>query len=283
MENNQENFVWTNCYNVDTLTLTIPWFYNNSIDDLIKLINLDKTLEIKTIYFESSYVDNHISLYNRPVDNLSDSLECLFLSDSFNCSIDNLPKNLIQLAFGFNFNKSVDHLPENLQYLNFGYSFDLPIDNLPKKLKFLYFSGYFNQSIDKLPNSITHLALGYNFNRSIDILPNGLVELILSYNFSSKINYLPSTLQSLSLGFYFSDIIKKYPENLKELGFWIHSNITNIPDHVEILNIFTNELSKPSNLNIGSNVKKIYIDQKHKHLIKKIPWGCKIEDICIKI
>ena len=70
------------------------------------------------------------------------------------------------------FNKPVDNLPNSITNLTFGNSFDKPVDNLPNSIQNLTFCSSFNQQVDNLPNSTISLTFGGNFNQQIMNLPN---------------------------------------------------------------------------------------------------------------
>ena len=55
----------------------------------------------------------------------------------FNKPVDNLPESLTHLEFGDHFNQPVDNLPSGLTHLEYGNCFNQPVDNLPKSIKFI--------------------------------------------------------------------------------------------------------------------------------------------------
>ena len=260
-----------NCsYNKKTNTLVIYADFNDELKNLP-----EQTLII--IFNEQLDDIRSCSKFNKPVDNLPNSVTDLTFGFAFNQLVDNLPNSLTHLTFGWNFNQLVDNLPgshkcnkisnctcqsQNLTHLNFGIDFNQKIDNLPNSLTHLTFKHCFNQIVDNLPNSITHLQFGTNFNQSVDNLPNDLRFLSFGYGYKKK--------------------VEKLQKSIKELCFWSNNCIKNIiSDTIENIYIcfFNNDINNEMIENIPPTVKQIKLNKKDKiHFITKIPFGCKIID-----
>ena len=82
-----------------------------------------------------------------------------FMESRFNRPINNLPNSIKTLKFGFSFDQSVDNLPNSIENLTFGYRFNQPVRNLPNSIKDLRFGIEFNESLDDLPFSIVRLTI----------------------------------------------------------------------------------------------------------------------------
>ena len=54
--------------------------------------------------------------------------------------------NYERVQFGWHFNKPVDNLHESLTHLKFGYLFNQPVDNLPNSITHLEFGMHFNKT-----------------------------------------------------------------------------------------------------------------------------------------
>jgi hypothetical protein len=160
-------------------------FGNDFIQTIDNLPNTIKIIEFKA-YQECQYP---ITLFDKHIDSLPNSLEKLILSSMFNHPVNNLPNSLVYLSFGYNFNQNLDNLPINLKYLEFrsvytsryqeSSKFNHPLMNLPKKLETINFSylSEFNQPLDNLPDSIRELTLGFGFNQQVNYLPNNIIKI----------------------------------------------------------------------------------------------------------
>jgi hypothetical protein len=102
----------TQYYNKDTKTLTLPYTFNEELNNIPE--------ETEIIIFSENLRKKEYSKFNQLVDNLPENLTHLTFGKSFNHSVNNLPKKLTHLTFGEKFNQSVDYLPENLTHLTFG-------------------------------------------------------------------------------------------------------------------------------------------------------------------
>ena len=92
---------------------------------------------------------------------------------------------------------------------------------------------------------------------------------------------MPSSITNLYLGNSFNISINSWPESLIELGFSAsHSKIiNNIPENVECINIYFNNIKNDFLENIPCSVKKIKIDNVYNaYYLKKIPFGCVVTD-----
>jgi hypothetical protein len=180
----------------------------------------------------------------------------LYFEIDFNPNIYNYHKNLTYITFGIIFNQKVDNLPQNLIHLTFKNDFNKKIDNLPKNLMILNLRTYkFNQKIDKLPKNLVHLTLfSVNFNKSINCLPKSLTSFAISWLINCDI---------------------KLPKNVNYLLLTCNNNlINNIPEHIEILNIYFDNYKENKYIeNLPSTIKKIIIkDEECQKYIKK-PFG----------
>jgi len=136
-------------YNSKTQTLTIPWGFNDELIDLPK--------DVKTIVFKENF--KKPSRFNKPVNNLPESLTHLTFGWEFNQPVNNLPKGITHLTFGWIFNQPVDNLPENLTHLTFGCDFDQPLNNLPKNLTHLKFGVSFSNNATNLPINLQEIQI----------------------------------------------------------------------------------------------------------------------------
>jgi len=108
-----------------------------------------------------------------------------------------LPPKLVKLIFGQLFNRPVDNLPETLEILQFGEDFNQPVDKLPSNLKYLTFGDDFDKSVDYLPDGLLVLKFGTYFDQLIDNLPDSIQELSLGRKFKRKIKKFPQSLEKL--------------------------------------------------------------------------------------
>ncbi len=145
--------------------------------------NFNKTIDSLPSDLEELVISS--KMFNYPVNNLPTGLKKLTLGFTFNQEVEFLP-GLTYLKLGNEFNKPLDNLPNTLESLFLGDEFNNFIDNLPNKLKKLSIqSTVFNKSIDKIPDSIKYLKIGHdcsnNFKQRIHKLPKSL-EIIEIYN-----------------------------------------------------------------------------------------------------
>lgn len=171
-------------------------------------------------------------LFNKPIDNLPQSLLYLVLGIGFNLSIDNLPLNLISLEFDFGdwrYNSNEETEEEIQANTNF---FSHSLDNLPKKI----------------------LKLGYVFNKSVETI-------ILHHKYPYSIHELPDSIKYIQIqnkdwfNYYYKNctkpkslvqpidkILKKLKEirlvdfNLIDIVFNDFSNLSQL--NQKIINIF---------------------------------------------
>lgn len=269
-------------YNTETNTLTLPRTFNEELTDL--------PIDTKIIIFEEDTNVSKLSLFNKEVKNLPNTLTHLTFGWEFNQSVDNLPTNLTHLTLGRKFNLPINNLPNNLKELNCNFTFDQPVGhhgckdnncprNLPNSLTHLIFIGKFNQSIDNLPNSLTHLSLSIYFNKPVENLPSSLTYLKFSHYFNQPVDNLPKNLTYLELGCKFKQTLLNLPKTIEELSYCSCSEINEVSPEIEnlIINFHDNpRYNKPIN-NLSSNVKIITINYDSCiYYLKKIPFGCKI-------
>ena len=150
------------------------------------------------------------------------------------------------LKIPFYFNEELKNLPSNVKiiifeedYDKFEFSkFNQTIGNLPLSIMRITFGSIFNQPINDLPHSLTRLTLGHHFNQPMNNLPHSLTHLTFGMSFNQPLNNLPNYLTYLTFGISFNQEVNNLPPSLKEI--------------------------------------KIF--NKSVHLLKKIPFGCKIID-----
>ena len=184
--------------------------FNNNVDNLPRRQTFyDKE---NNTYFETTGLielrfGHH---FNKPVDNLPNSLKILEFGEMFNQPVDNLPNGIKELIFGKNFNQPVDFLPSELEILNFDSYFDNPVHNLPRKLKKIIFDYSFNQSVCSLPRELEELKFGYYFNKQV----------CCDCNYACNCEfYLPVTLKKLTFGNNFNQSIHRLPFYITVLEF----------------------------------------------------------------
>lgn len=243
--------------------------------------------KIKRIKFCEEPWDHIYSIFDKPIDNLPDTIEQLFLPKLYNGQIINLPKKLIELKLGTKYSKPLENLPKTLELLYLPDNYNYQIE-LPKKLKILYTNQYFIMK-NKLPKKLLKLYMvpAY-FNptdnekkiEKIKKFPKYLQELKILEYYNFDLDNLPDKLIYLELPQKYSYKII-YPQTLKKLCIWQNSPVkNNIPEFIDELFInFSSEIDDKENYidNIPSSVRKISVDfEKNMKYIKKIPWGCKI-------
>jgi len=164
----------------------------------------------------------------------------------FNEELKNLPSNVKIIIFEEDydkfefskFNQTIGNLPLSIMRITFGSIFNQPINDLPHSLTRLTLGHHFNQPMNNLPHSLTHLTFGMSFNQPLNNLPNYLTHLTFGMSFNQPLNNLPNYLTYLTFGISFNQEVNNLPPSLKEI--------------------------------------KIF--NKSVHLLKKIPFGCKIID-----
>lgn len=219
-------------------------------------------------YYDGKKNKLKISHYVTKIKNIpKDTIKIIFLEDHdrgqyslFNRPINNLPNSIIDLRLGCFFNQIIKKFPESIKYLKFGCEFNQPIDNLPNSVTHLILGAAFNNPIDKLPNSITYLTVGNNFNQLVENLPISITDLNLGYKFNQPIDKLPMSIKNLSI-FTNSNLVNNIPNNVEEIFFFFTPG-------------FSTDIE-----NIPPTVKKITINDSTKiQLIKKLPFECIVFD-----
>jgi hypothetical protein len=159
--------------------LSLCWVFNQYICSS----NLPKSLKILNIYSRE---------FNKPLDDLPNTITHLTLGSKFNQSLNYLPKSLTYLNLRECNNLDIisfDHLPSNLIKLILPECFDGPIENLPSKLEYIEFGIWFNHSIENLPNSITNIELSsLSFDKKIPDFPK-LKKLRLNNFYNLPLNF----------------------------------------------------------------------------------------------
>ena len=130
--------------------------------------------------------------------------------------------------------------------LTLPFSFNEELTDLPLETMMIIFeedlnkllTSKFNKSVDNLPNNLTYLTFGAGFNQPVDNLPSNLTHLILGGCFDQLINNLPENLTHLTFGFNFNQSMDNLPLNIKKINMFNHQ----------------------------------------KHLLKKVPFDCKVFD-----
>ena len=151
--------------------------------------------------------------------------------------------------------------------LTLPHNFDEELKDLSSNTKIIIFEddtigpfySIFNKSVDNLPNSITNLTFGRYFNQLVDATRKNFI-----FTGAPKNNVvfdgdnLPKNLTHLIFGFNFSQSVDNLPENLIHLrfGYKFNQKIDNLP----------------------LNIKQIKMYKQQIHLLKKVPFECKIID-----
>ncbi len=99
----------------------------------------------------------------------------------------------------------------------------------------LYLYGKELPDLTKYPNLLC-LYLGDNFDSKLDYIPDSLETLIFGLNYKHIIPKWPENLSTLVIGS--NQDVKIWPPGLKNLGVRGGYYVPDIPDTVEILNIF---------------------------------------------
>lgn len=94
-------------------TLKIPSYFNSLLTNI--------PFGVNTIIFDEDIPNNKLSLFNKSIDILPNSLTHLTMGSYFNLQIDNLPQKLTYLKLEKSFNKKVDNLPNSIKYLKFDF------------------------------------------------------------------------------------------------------------------------------------------------------------------
>ena len=148
------------------------------------------------------------------------------------------------------------------------------MDNLPSNLTHLTFGCYFNQEVYNLPKNLTHLTFGFWFNKSVDNLP-------YSHMCEKIANGVrpPEYLTHLTFGHQFNKSVDATRKNKIFTGA-PKNNIVfdgdNLPASLTHL-IFGNSFNYKV-YNLPLTMKEIMICKQQIHLLKKIPFNCKIID-----
>jgi hypothetical protein len=294
-------------YNKETQTLTFPWYFDEELCDL--------PLDTKVIIFGENN-KFHFSEFNRPVNNLPNSITHLTFGEQFNQPVGhqgcedincprNLPNSITHLTFGYIFNQPVNNLPNSITHLTFeGRNFNQPVGhqgcedincprNLPNSITHLIFGDDFNQPVNKLPNSITHLTFGYCFNQPVDNLPNLITHFTFGFYFNQKVGHqecedincprnLPNSITHLTFGKLFNQPVDKLPNSITHLTFGDYSKFNQLVDYLpnSITHLtFGYYFNKPLD-NLPLFLQQIKFNTKSKEeilsIIKKIPFECKI-------
>jgi len=168
-------------YKIINTTLIFSYNFNKILDEeIIQIMNL-----CDTIYF-SNYITG---------------IKCIKTQNFYNADYDKYWMDSI-------FNKSVNNLSNSIKYITFGYCFNQPINNLPSSIIYLSLCGNFNKNVDNLPSSIIYLILGCNFNQCIDNLPNSVIYLKIGNKFNQNINNLPYLLKEIKISKYNNNYLK---------------------------------------------------------------------------
>jgi len=118
----------TQCYNSDTTQLTLPYYFNESLNNII----------------------------------FQESLESIIFGHYFNQPLDNIkfPPLLKSFTFGYFFNQPINNIkfPPVLKSITFGYSFNQTLDNLPNTIKYIVFE-ILNRNITNLPISVERIVI----------------------------------------------------------------------------------------------------------------------------
>jgi hypothetical protein len=198
-------------YHKQTKTLYISYFYNK---ELLYIENAE------IIIFKKGLT---ISIFNKKVDNLPQSLIKIYFNDEFDQKVDKLPKNLTHLTFGSYFNQEVNKLPKNLTHLilgfGYGYGVNKNLTKLPKNLINLttdcslflneYAYKYYNENNIKIHKNIKEITLCCA-DKLIDNLPINIEKINIKKFFNRKIENLPLSIKEIVI----ED--KKYKEFIKK-------------------------------------------------------------------
>ena len=164
---NMKNLLLDNYYNIDfsslpksLKTLYLPKNFNNEI------CNLPSSLQKLSIgeEFDSPYSlpNNLKKLYIRAninLVNLPNKLKKLVLTEKFNKPIQNIPNNLDHLYIGIRFNNYVYELPNNLKKLTLITFSQIKPAALPESLETIIFGINHRYTIDKLPSKLKKLLI----------------------------------------------------------------------------------------------------------------------------
>lgn len=197
--------------------------------------------------------------FNKPIDNLPDSVEEIVFSYyskfkfenaskwplslrkldlsklNWNIPLLNLPSRIEKLTLPYHFNKRLNY-PAGLKRLEFGLRFNQELGILPDGLKKLYFGDHFNQRLDNLPAGLKKLKLGMCFNQFLDNLPVGLEHLSLG-KYSLSLDFLPSNLRFMRINVC-QNRLDNLPDSLKVLELSeVNTDINLLPDSIEILKL----------------------------------------------
>lgn len=246
-----------------------PYMGYSRIDaDCIKKINNYKYINK---YYDSSY-KHHIDQTKKLVEKYFSNITKIYFGYEFNKPIENLPDSINWLVLGKSFNQSIDKYPSGLKYLTFGYDFNQPVYHLPNLLERIVFGEKFDRPIDNLPDTITHLSFNINFYHSSDYYKFGL----------NKINeHQPSG--GIIHKSNFSGTLKKLPKNLTYLVIDDCRNfigLENIIGNTKITHIQANYLSDKFLLNLPDTLEHLSANgYPYEPKINKLPSGLKFLNI----
>ncbi len=160
-------------YTIQNKTIIFNSEYNELFDTSILEILSNSNTIIFDNFKNGCYSG---SKFDKPVDNLPNSIVSLTFGTYFDKQVDNLPNSIQNLTFGWKFNQQVDNLPNSIQNLTFGIYFNKPIDNLPNSIQNLTFCGWFNQLIKKLPIELKIVNIK-NPNLNMKTISNSILQI----------------------------------------------------------------------------------------------------------
>ena len=182
----------------------------------------------------------------KKIENLPNSLRCLWLNNNKITKIENLSGSIENLLLRNNRITKIENLPDSLTDLCLTCNQITKIENLPSSLQELKL---FNNQITKIENlhcSLKVLDLRYNKITKIKNLPDSLRELDLSFNQITKIENIPSSLRKLNLSSNQITEIANLPSSLWKLNLSFNqiTKIENLPSSLHVLRIYMNKIKE---------------------------------------
>lgn len=171
-------------------------------DSLEKLSKYNHEIPLSKLnYFKSG------SCFNKPLNNISQTLKYLYLGSSYSLNLDlsnfnlhllsvssniqivNYGKTLVKLCVGGDFNNKLIGLPDSLKILEICDNYDQELGRLPEGLTTLKLGDKFNQSINNIPDNIEILEFSTysKFDHDIYKLPEKIITMIGPKNYTKKI------------------------------------------------------------------------------------------------
>lgn len=233
--------------------------YSNYTDIMLEINNDDF---FKFIYANKFSFINHIIIgkdisYDKIELSIFKNIRKIKFNKDPTNFIKKIPPGIEEFIFGNKYNKIINYIPTGLQKLTLPNNFNSQLNISNSNLKILIFNNMFNNKVNNLPSTLKLIKFGLEFNHQVDNLPWGIQEIIFGKKFNCQVDNLPCSIISLTFGDFFNQSVSNLPYGLKNITFKniicpqlsckFNKCLNNLPDSVEILELYNKKYSRTIN------------------------------------